>query len=546
MRRFLLTSTCCLALLAAADLAEAQTRGSASLPAATTAQLYGGSGAAGSASVVGVGTGLALSGGSLYATGTSTTPLGSTCSATAPSRSGDVTTGLASLAGARVDICAGGSQAGEFSGSGTLTLGASGQHGIIQTTGTSGLYLNTPALTSFTEIQQAGTALIDFGESVPAIYPHVPLWFGNIVWTNTHDVAPLFQNVQVSGTTSASSAGMGLWMHQSDNSSNTGGNQAGLYELLSVDAQPGGVPSSMFGTRNAAQIGFTLNVPSANLAATEYGGMFGPFCNLLATDGPANNTLGGSCFGLNPIAHAGPNIYAQEISVGEADNWIESGATVLDSFGWKVASSNGTVSGAVGHQAQRDDAALLIGQSYISAPGQGWRNAFQIGSYAGFFAGATDGNLMTARSHVDNLTADPQILANGLYFPNLTITNQAINFGGKFIVTGAGGTQATSLTTNGGEFAHRNAISDANYTATSNDDVIAYTTLTASRTLTIPCASLGTATNPQKIIVKDESGSAGTFPISLAATIDGSTTKAINTAYGSMRLYANGAACFTW
>jgi len=111
---------------------------------------------------------------------------------------------------------------------------------------------------------------------------------------------------------------------------------------------------------------------------------------------------------------------------------------------------------------------------------------------------------------------------------------------------GAGAAQAASLTTNGGEFAHRNAISDANYTATANDDIIAYTALTAARTLTIPCASLGTAANPQKIIVKDESGPAGAFPISLAATIDGSTTKAINTAYGSMRLYANGAACFTW
>lgn len=85
----------------------------------------------------------------------------------------------------------------------------------------------------------------------------------------------------------------------------------------------------------------------------------------------------------------------------------------------------------------------------------------------------------------------------------------------------------------------RNGIADANYTAVTADEIIALTTLTAARTVTLPSAS-GVPTGKQ-IIVKDESGScSGGNTITVVGTIDGAATLVLNTAYASVRLYSNG------
>lgn len=99
------------------------------------------------------------------------------------------------------------------------------------------------------------------------------------------------------------------------------------------------------------------------------------------------------------------------------------------------------------------------------------------------------------------------------------------------------------LTTNGGQVVHRRAISDVNGVITANDYIVAYTSLTASRTLTLPAPVSGIF---QQFIIKDESGSAGTFSIVVSGTIDGATNKAINTNYGDIRIYTNGVAWFSW
>jgi hypothetical protein len=91
----------------------------------------------------------------------------------------------------------------------------------------------------------------------------------------------------------------------------------------------------------------------------------------------------------------------------------------------------------------------------------------------------------------------------------------------------------------------RVGVHDANYTATSSNYLIAFTSLSASRTLTLPAA--GTMTN-KTIIIKDESGRAGFFPIIVdgagTENIDGRRTRLINTHYGSMTLYSNGSNWF--
>lgn len=85
----------------------------------------------------------------------------------------------------------------------------------------------------------------------------------------------------------------------------------------------------------------------------------------------------------------------------------------------------------------------------------------------------------------------------------------------------------------------RNGIADANYTATAADTIVALTSLTAARTVTLPSAS-GVPAGKQ-LIVKDESGSCnGSNTITVAGTIDGATNLVLNSAYASVRLYSNG------
>ncbi len=86
------------------------------------------------------------------------------------------------------------------------------------------------------------------------------------------------------------------------------------------------------------------------------------------------------------------------------------------------------------------------------------------------------------------------------------------------------------------------------YTALLTDYIIGVTNTGAARTITLPPASeFG---DGFILIVKDESGGAGTNNITIDAdgseTIDGATTKVINTNYGAVRLYCTGTAWFTW
>lgn len=95
--------------------------------------------------------------------------------------------------------------------------------------------------------------------------------------------------------------------------------------------------------------------------------------------------------------------------------------------------------------------------------------------------------------------------------------------------------------------APRRSVADVASTLAATDYLLAFSSLTATRAVALPsAASVGSATRPQYFIVKDESGSAGSFPITLTGTIDGATNKSISTAYGEIRIYSNGTAFFSW
>jgi hypothetical protein len=97
----------------------------------------------------------------------------------------------------------------------------------------------------------------------------------------------------------------------------------------------------------------------------------------------------------------------------------------------------------------------------------------------------------------------------------------------------------------GGVILNRTAVSDANYTATQADNFIAYTALTAGRTVTLPTGvRAGTV-----IVVKNES--AGAFAITIApssGTIDGAASVATTAVARApaVRAYFNGTNWFTF
>jgi len=94
----------------------------------------------------------------------------------------------------------------------------------------------------------------------------------------------------------------------------------------------------------------------------------------------------------------------------------------------------------------------------------------------------------------------------------------------------------------------RTAVVDASYAALPSDRTIAYTSLTAARTLTLPAASAyPTGTS---LLIVDESGACSpTNAITLAAqgsdTIAGAFASAIATAHGFVALQSNGVSQWT-
>lgn len=88
----------------------------------------------------------------------------------------------------------------------------------------------------------------------------------------------------------------------------------------------------------------------------------------------------------------------------------------------------------------------------------------------------------------------------------------------------------------------RAAVADKNYTVRAWEEFVAYTSLTAARSVTIPEAR----TCPNRILrIKDEAGTAAANNITVTGTIDGAGSATISTNYGSLTIYSSGKAWFT-
>lgn len=98
-----------------------------------------------------------------------------------------------------------------------------------------------------------------------------------------------------------------------------------------------------------------------------------------------------------------------------------------------------------------------------------------------------------------------------------------------------------ALGLNGGQIWRRTAISDASYVALEMDYIIAYTSLTNNRTVTLKDAT--TISTNQAYLIQDETGSASSHNIILspaAGTINGASTAVINLNYGRAIVYNDG------
>ncbi len=95
----------------------------------------------------------------------------------------------------------------------------------------------------------------------------------------------------------------------------------------------------------------------------------------------------------------------------------------------------------------------------------------------------------------------------------------------------------------GGQKIKRRTVADVNATVNITDYLIAYTTLTAPRTVTLPTAATAVT---QVFIIVDESGNAGTHTITIdgngAELINGAATYPLNVARAAVTLYSTGTA----
>lgn len=123
-------------------------------------------------------------------------------------------------------------------------------------------------------------------------------------------------------------------------------------------------------------------------------------------------------------------------------------------------------------------------------------------------------------------------------------TQQDFTFGSGLLV---GDTLKRLISLNGGQVVARTTVANASYTALLSDYLIAYTSLSTGRIVSLPTAAIAGA--GRSYLFKDETGLASAYNITIdpagSQLIDGAATKVINTSYGAVRAYCTGAAWFT-
>ena len=110
--------------------------------------------------------------------------------------------------------------------------------------------------------------------------------------------------------------------------------------------------------------------------------------------------------------------------------------------------------------------------------------------------------------------------------------------GGSAGATNANAVPYTAFVSGNPNTAVRIGISDANYTIAAGDSIVAYSTLTATRTITLPAAASNVG---RVLVIKDESGNCSNAnQIVISGPIDNATNIALASAFTSIRIYSGG------
>lgn len=257
----------------------------------------------------------------------------------------------------------------------------------------------------------------------------------NLVWGSgplTSGHAPIFQDATTpnsfTGTTATAWSAFGMWLRQSDDSSNVN-NGAGVEEILNLDG------SGVIGDRIGGSFTVSLNAQSGNTTSQGYTGLTGR-CTLNATD-VVTGGLGSSCIGGNMVASIGAGKTGSVAGL-EIDTFEGSGATVEGRFGLTVVD---TINGS-GVQAGsgRDDIGISIDNQYDPSSTLGWKIGLQFGALTGHFPVATGGTLIGGTGPAISLN---WTVANGIDWSLGAATGFWEKFGTVWSVTGAGVASAT-------------------------------------------------------------------------------------------------------
>jgi endo-1,3(4)-beta-glucanase len=147
------------------------------------------------------------------------------------------------------------------------------------------------------------------------------------------------------------------------------------------------------------------------------------------------------------------------------------------------------------------------------------------------------GHTLTAEFASSNTGAYTNSTSSGLSY---TITSGG---GGGGSSTNASAVPYLALASGQPNTAVRTTVANTNYNLLATDSIVAYTSLSAARTVTLPAAA--SVQVGKQFVVKDESGScSGGNTITVVGTVDGATNYVLNAAYAKAVLYSNGSAWF--
>lgn len=275
----------------------------------------------------------------------------------------------------------------------------------------------------------SGSVMLQVGGTAVAVSPNVPLQLKpGWVWdSGTYNTAPISQNATFTGSTTAASAAFGLFLEQTDRSSNTGAmgsnGSFGLVEWLTLDG-PG-----VTGHRRAGQFKLDVKSTTANTGFEAYVGLGGA-CNLLATDGSGQS----SCIAMNPSATVAPGVTAAGIAGMEVNTQVDPSATVLQRIGFHVVDVIGLNGAGYGGYGTQDDVGIDIDNQYEPTSTLGFRVGQSFGRYGGHFPIIPTGTMIAAQGN----NGGGFTVGNGIDWGLGTASGNWLNFGSVYQVTGDG------------------------------------------------------------------------------------------------------------